>query len=62
MQQPSPRPSTDPLDVDLTATQRRFRLAREQSASQSSTERIRSIAIMRWWQTELQRGEGASNL
>ena len=40
--------STDRHDVDLAATSRRFRLAREQSASQASTARLRSVALMRW--------------
>jgi hypothetical protein len=54
----SSRSSTDSHEVDLAATVRRFRLAREQSASQSSTKHIRSIAGMRWSERDHQIDHG----
>ena len=50
-----PSSASDPLKVDLAATRRRFLVAREQSASQSSIDHIRSMAIKRWWERERRR-------
>jgi hypothetical protein len=44
--------SLDAHVVDLAATRRRFLAAREQATAQSSTHRVRSAAITRWWQAE----------
>jgi hypothetical protein len=49
----SPLPNPGP--VDLSATQRRLRLAREQCAAQSSTEQIRAATLARRWRTPDQR-------
>jgi hypothetical protein len=46
-------PSTHP--VSLSATQRRLLLAREQCASQSSTENLRSVTAKRRWPSASQR-------
>jgi hypothetical protein len=48
--------TTSPFEVDLDSTRTRLLLAREQCASQSSTEHLRSIGAMRAWQAAHQRG------
>jgi hypothetical protein len=51
-----PAATTPRFEVDLDSTSRRLLLAREQCASQSSTERLRSFGAMRAWLTARQRG------
>jgi hypothetical protein len=46
---------TSPFKVDLDSTRSRLLLAREQCASQSSTEHLRSVGAMRSWRTTPQR-------
>ena len=48
--------TTPPFAVDLDSTRSRLLLAREQCASQSSTEHLRSIGALRSWQAAHQRG------
>jgi hypothetical protein len=48
--------STSPYEVDLDSTRSRLLLAREQCASQSSAEYLRSFGAMRAWLTAPQRG------
>jgi hypothetical protein len=47
--------TTPPFQVDLDSTRSRLLLAREQCASQSSTEHLRSVGAMRSWLTSLRR-------
>jgi hypothetical protein len=48
--------TTPPVEVNLDSTRSRLLLAREQCASQSSTEHLRSFGAMRAWLTARQRG------
>jgi hypothetical protein len=48
--------TTSSFEIDLDSTRTRLLLAREQCASQSSTEHLRSIGAMRAWLTAHQRG------
>jgi hypothetical protein len=50
--------TTSSFEIDLDSTRTRLLLAREQCASQSSTEHLRSIGAMRSWQTAPQPGAG----
>jgi hypothetical protein len=62
MHQMHPRPAAAHTnrDVDLDEVRRQFRFAREQMASQSSTEQLRAVA-MRHWRESRRRVEPSSD-